>query len=232
MEALKIGYLALSKASWRTAKIDALMEDTVKNLSLLEHAELHHPGKLITAEDEAEQACAELRSADIDVLVMHFITFPVGALIPAVGTRIGTVPVILLANPEEPGEGKMWEQNSFCGANLGAFVMNRLKKRYVFVKALPKETAEALKQPLSVVRCLRELRSLRIGLVGGRVPGFYTSNFDEMKLRRELGVTVEVSDIAEVIDTAGKLYGRSTGRSRRHCKELRGKCLCGHGRGT
>ena len=56
MEALKIGYLALSKASWRTAKIDALMEDTVKNLSLLEHAELHHPGKLITAEDEAEQA--------------------------------------------------------------------------------------------------------------------------------------------------------------------------------
>ncbi|MEI3003729.1 MAG: hypothetical protein V8T87_03805 [Victivallales bacterium] len=117
MEALKIGYLALSKASWRTAKIDALMEDTVKNLSLLEHAELHHPGKLITAEDEAEQACAELRSADIDVLVMHFITFPVGALIPAVGTRIGTVPVILLANPEEPGEGKMWEQNSF-GANL------------------------------------------------------------------------------------------------------------------
>ena len=94
MEALKIGYLALSKASWRTAKIDALMEDTVKNLSLLEHAELHHPGKLITAEDEAEQACAELRSADIDVLVMHFITFPVGALIPAVGTRIGTVPGI------------------------------------------------------------------------------------------------------------------------------------------
>ena len=70
MEALKIGYLALSKASWRTAKIDALMEDTVKNLSLLEHAELHHPGKLITAEDEAEQACnprsrsAKLRIAE------------------------------------------------------------------------------------------------------------------------------------------------------------------------
>lgn len=205
METLKIGYLALSKASWRTAKIDALMADTVKNLSSLENAELHHPGKLITAEDEAEQACAELRSADIDVLVMHFITFPVGALIPAVGTRIGNIPVILLANPEEPGEGKMWEQNSFCGANLGAFVMNRLKKRYAYVKALPKETAEALKQPLSVVRCLRELYSLRIGLVGGRVPGFYTSNFDEMKLRRELGVTVEVSDIAEVIDTAGRL---------------------------
>ena len=49
------------------------------------------------------------------------------------------------------------------------------------------------------------MQDLRIGLVGGRVPGFYTSNFDEMKLRRELGVTVEVSDLAEMIHTAGKL---------------------------
>ena len=205
MEALKIGYAALSKASWRTAKIDALMEDTVKNLSSLENAELHHPGKLLTTEDEAEQACEEFRRTGIDVLVMHFITFPAGALIPATGTRIGNIPVILLANPEEPGKGKMWEQNSFCGANLGAFVMNRLKKQYTFVRALPDNTAEALKQPLSVVRCLKELRSLRIGLVGGRVPGFYTSNFDEMKLRRELGVTVEVSDVAEVLSTAAEL---------------------------
>ena len=205
METLKIGYLALSKASWHTAKIDALMEQTVHNLSTLKEAQVHHPGKLVTTEEEAESACASLREKALDVLVMHFITFPVGALIPAIGTGIGDIPVILLANPEEPGPGRMWEQNSFCGANLGAFVMNRLKKRYTFVKALPAETADALAVPLRTVRCLRELRALRIGQVGGRVPGFYTSNFDEMKLRRELGVTVEITDIAEVMDLAGKL---------------------------
>ena len=107
MKALKIGYIALSKASWRTAKIDALTEETCRNLSGIPDAELYHPDKLVTVEEEAEQACAELRRADIDVLVMHFVTFPVGALIPAIGKGIGTVPVILLANPEEPGPGKM-----------------------------------------------------------------------------------------------------------------------------
>jgi L-fucose isomerase and related proteins len=136
---------------------------------------------------------------------MHFVTFPVGALIPSIGRRIGDVPVLLLANPEEPGANKMWEQNSFCGANLGGFVMNRLKKQYAYLKALPADTADALQKYLRVVRCIKGLQDLRIGLVGGRVPGFYTSNFDEMKLRRELGVTVEVSDLAEMIHTAGKL---------------------------
>ena len=51
----------------------------------------------------------------------------------------------------------------------------------------------------------KELSAARLGLVGGRVPGFYTSNFDEMKLRSTFGTTVEVIDLLEVIETAGKL---------------------------
>ena len=34
------------------------------------------------------------------------------------------------------------------------------------------------------------LRELRIGSIGGRVPGFFTSNYDEMLLRNKIGPEV------------------------------------------
>jgi L-fucose isomerase-like protein len=43
---------------------------------------------------------------------------------------------------------------------------------------------------------------VRLGLVGYRVPGFYTSTFDEMGLRRLLGVEVHHVTTAELFDLA------------------------------
>ncbi|OQA83912.1 MAG: hypothetical protein BWY31_02704 [Lentisphaerae bacterium ADurb.Bin242] len=213
MKELKIGYLALSKLSWRTPKIDALMTDTVRYLEKIPGCKLIHPDALVTSETEAEAGCARLNEKGIDLLVMHFVTFPAGALIPCIANRI-QAPVVLLANPEKPGPGKMWEQNSFCGANLGAFVMRRLEKQYGFVKVLPAETPEALAPFIAAARCIRALRDCRIGLAGGRVPGFYTSNFDEMKTRSKFGAAVEVADLLEVVETAKTLSAEQLAEGR------------------
>ena len=203
MKELKIGYMALSKASWMTPRIEGLVTETIENLKTL-------PCRLIcgeapvTTEAEILELTERLNREGVDAVIMHFVTFPAGAMIPAAGALLN-VPVILLANPEKAGEGKMWEQNSFCGANLGGFVMNRLRKKYTYLKALPADTAKALTVPLSVIRCITEMKKLRIGLAGGRVPGFYTSNFDEMKLRCEFGTSVEVMDLLEVVHAAEHL---------------------------
>ncbi len=225
MKEMKIGYLALSKLSWRTPKIDALMTDTVRYLEKIPGCRLVHPNALVTSEAEAEAACALLNEKGIDLLVMHFVTFPAGALIPCIANRIQS-PVVLLANPEEPGPGKMWEQNSFCGANLGAFVMRRLEKQYGFAKVLPAETPKALASFIAAARCIRGLKDCRIGLAGGRVPGFYTSNFDEMKTRAKFGVTVEVADLLEVVETAKKLSAEQLAEGRAVVKKSASK-VCG-----
>lgn len=224
MKKMKIGYMALSKASWRTPKIEALAAETEKNLKSLD-CELIAPKGLVTTEDEIIGVCEEFNRQRIDAVIMHFITFPAGAMIPAAGARLD-VPIILLANPEEPGPGKMWEQNSFCGANLGGFVMNRLKKRYTFVKALPKDTAKAVEVPLRAVRCIQALKELRIGLAGGRVPGFYTSNFDEMKLRRVFGTSVEVMELLEIVDKAKHLAPKELKNAKAIVKRSSAKVCC------
>lgn len=224
MKPLKIGYMALSKASWRTPKIDAIVEKTAENLKKLP-CEVVVPESLVTTEAEIIQISERFNREGVDAVVMHFVTFPAGALIPAAGSRLN-VPIVLLANPEKPGEGKMWEQNSFCGANLGGFVMNRLRKRYAFVRALPENTAEAVAPFLRVVRCIAEMKELRIGLAGGRVPGFYTSNFDEMKLRREFGTTVEVLELLEIVNTAQNLPEERLAKAREIVKKSSSSVCC------
>ncbi len=199
---MKIGYMAISKASWMTSKIEQIATRTYENLKTLPD-EIIFQG-VTTTEAEGIQRANEFAAAQVDVVIMHFVTFPVGAIIPAVAQRLN-VPFILLANPEEPCEGKMWEQNSFCGANMAAHGMNRLRKQYCYVMALPDEVAAKIRVPLAAVRAIGLLHDLRIGQVGGRVPGFYTSNFDELQLRREFGIAVEIIDILEIVKTAEQL---------------------------
>ncbi len=225
MNKVRIGYLALSKLSWRTPKIDKIAADTGQFLSQLPGCLLLQAPALVTSEAEAEEACAMLNREGIDLLVMHFVTFPAGALIPLIASRI-QAPVVLLANPEEPGPGKMWEQNSFCGANLGAFVMRRMRKAYGYVKVLPAETPAALQKHIAAARCISALQKLRIGLIGGRVPGFYTSNIDEMKLRSHFGTAVEVSDLLEMVDTAGKLSQEQLDEGRAVVKKSSASACC------
>lgn len=204
MKKRKIGYLAVSKASWITPKIEAIAERTHQSLKTLPEEILFHG--VTTTEAEAIARAEEFRAAGVDAVVMHFVTFPVGAIIPAVAQRLD-VPFLLVGNPETPGAGRMWEQNSFCGVNMAAHGLNRLRKHYSWTMTEPERTADALRSPLAAVRAMRSLAELHIGLAGGRVPGFYTSNFDELQLRREFGVTVEVFDLIEVAKAAEALTG-------------------------
>lgn len=204
MKTMKLGYLAVSKASWMTPKIAAIAAETERNLRTLDAEVLFHG--VTTTETEARERAREFTLAGVDAVILHLVTFPVGATIPAAAQEL-EVPILLLANPEQPGPGAMWEQNSFCGANMAAHGLNRLRKSYSYTFALPGETAAKLAVPLAAVRARKKMRELRIGQVGGRVPGFYTSNFDELQLRRELGVAVEILDLLELVKTAETLSG-------------------------
>ncbi len=212
---MKIGYIAISKASWMTPKIDAIAADTLKSLKTLPYEVIHRG--VTTTEAEGIALAEELRTAGVEAVVMHFVTFPVGAIIPAIAQRL-SVPFVLVANPEAAGPGRTWEQNSFCGANMAAHGMNRLKKRYSYVMTEPALTAEAVGPSLAAVRAIGAMKELRIGLAGGRVPGFYTSNFDELQLRRELGVTVEVLELLEIVRVGEALEGAELEAARKVVK--------------
>ena len=203
MKSFKVGYIALSKASWATPEIDGLRKSALESLNSLPY-EIVHGNILTTTAAEALALCAEMRKQDVSAVVVLMTTFPVGAIIPVIAKEL-EVPIVLFSTPEIPQEGKMWTQNSFCGSNMAVHTLRKLGRNNTFVFGPADEAAALLKKPLNILKCLSDLASTKVGLVGGRVPGFYTSNCDEMRLRASIGTEVELIDLLEIVDTAAKL---------------------------
>ncbi len=216
MNKFSLGYIALSKASWVTPEIDALRTRTLKRLQQLP-VEVVHGNALTTTTTEASALCSELTRKGVNAVFLHFATFPVGAIIPVIARGLN-VPILLFSTPEQPVAGGVWAQNSFCGANMAVHTLRKMGKKYGFVFGPVEDADVLLKKPLNVLNCLSSLAAMKIGLVGGRVPGFYTSNCDEMRLRSSIGAEVEIIDQLEIVDTAGKLTEKE---ARRGAEEIR-----------
>ena len=210
MKAFKVGFIALTKASWATPEIDNLRKTALASLKTLPY-EIVDGNGLTTTAAEASALCTDLRKQDVSAVVVFMATFPVGAIIPVIAKEL-PVPVVLVSTPEKPQAGGMWTQNSFCGSNMAVHTLRKLGRKNSFVFGPADQTGELVKKPLTLIKCLADLAAAKIGLVGGRVPGFYTSNCDEMRLRAKIGSEVEVIDIIELVDTAKKLSAEEAAR--------------------
>ncbi|NLG00495.1 MAG: hypothetical protein GX565_10135, partial [Lentisphaerae bacterium] len=188
MKAFKVGFIALTKASWATPEIDNLRKTALASLKTLPY-EIVDGNGLTTTAAEASALCTDLRKQDVSAVVVFMATFPVGAIIPVIAKEL-PVPVVLVSTPEKPQAGGMWTQNSFCGSNMAVHTLRKLGRKNSFVFGPADQTGELVKKPLTLIKCLADLAAAKIGLVGGRVPGFYTSNCDEMRLRAKIGSEV------------------------------------------
>ena len=161
---------------------------------------------MLTLEDEAVALLDEMEKVRPDLIITHFMTFALGVVPPMFAQRLN-VPVVLWSMPEPDPCGGRLQSNSFCAANMNAHHMWRLHIPYFHVHAVPgtADAAAQLTRMIRVAQAMKQLNRMRIGLIGGRVPGFYTSSFSEMSLRRQLGPEVKIITQHELFTTAENL---------------------------
>ena len=149
------------------------------------------PSAVVTEQPAFDLALAELRAAQPDVLLLQIGTFPDGET-PARLAETLRVPVIVHSLPE-PALERQVELNSLCGANLATFTLAALDCPYSWVHGDPAESpvSTRLGAHLDAALALADLRGLRMGLIGYRAPGFYPCVFDELLLRRKLGIAIQ-----------------------------------------
>lgn len=199
MEKLRVGYACLARLSFDEAYANDVFKRSLACLSKLDIELVHAPGLTVT-EDDATQLADTFCREQVDVVLVQSGTFSLGTLIPIFAQKL-PAPFILWGVPEPSLEGKL-RSNSFCGINMNCHTLMRLGRKYDYVFCLPEKAAEELAVSFRVLACLKRLRSTRLGLVGYRVPGFYPSTFDEMGLRKLLGVEVHHVTLLEVVDEA------------------------------
>jgi len=154
------------------------------------------PDRLIMTADDLEDVIPSL--AQVDVLVLQIGTFPDGNA-PARLAEALRVPIVVHSLPE-PSLDRGVPLNSLCGANMSTFTLNALEHPHSFVHADPTvgDDMARLAQHVHAGLSLAGLRGQRLSLVGFRAPGFYPCAFDELLLRRWLGVRIEHIDLHEI----------------------------------
>lgn len=203
MERLRVGYLCLVRRSFDVAYAEGLFKESLAALQAIDADVVHMPAITID-EDECKAAAAHLVAERVDVAVIQYGTFALGTLMPILAQRL-PMPIILWGVPEPSLGGGKLRSNSLCAINMNAHTLMRLGRQYEYVFCHPKDVAAELKDILSVMYCMKRLREARVGLVGYRVPGFYTSTFDELGLRRLTGVEVHHITLAEVLEEARQM---------------------------
>ena len=204
MSSLKIGYVPLAKASWRDQRLKVVREQSLSLLQGVNPAYSVVGGEdLITTDAEALALLERFENERVDVILLHFITFALGSIVPLLAER-SKLPLVLWSMPEPPMEGGRISSNSFCAVNMNAHALWKLKARYLHVHSALEMAAVKLRAALGPVSAVKRLRRTKMAIVGSRAPGFYTSGANEMLLRRQLGVEIENVTLYELVELANK----------------------------
>jgi len=149
------------------------------------------PSEVVTDLDTLDARLDELQGSRIQGLLLQIATFPDGEAPARIAERV-SVPIVVHALPE-PRPDLEVSLNSLCGANMTTFTLTALDAAYLFCFGDPEEqsTQRELLTKLKAATALSALKGSRIGLIGFRAPGFYPCAFDELLLRRTLGLAID-----------------------------------------
>lgn len=200
---VKIVYLPLTKANWVNAELETAREKSKAFLSSLPGVAVVGGDKMIEDEAGAMAELEKYRREGAGLVVAHLLSFALGVVLPRFAKALN-VPVVLWSVPEPPPAGGRLRANSFCAANMNSHILYKLYIPYfnVFGEISDESTAKQLIRAVAVTRTLACLKELRVGSVGGRVPGFFTSDYDEMLLRNKIGPEVIPLTALEAVSMA------------------------------
>jgi L-fucose isomerase-like protein len=167
------------------------------------HYRLVGPAEIVTDPAALDAVMDEFQAAHIGALLLQIGTFPDGEAPARLADRLD-VPIVVHALPE-PRLDREVALNSLCGANMTTFTLTALDRPHLFCFGDPHDPVAQrdLLAKLNAASSLSALRGSRIGLIGFRAPGFYPCAFDELLLRRTLGLAIDhvaLSELARELD--------------------------------
>lgn len=143
-----------------------------------------------------------LAKEEIDALILVCATYSFGSILSEVVRRFPKTPLLLWGFEEPMLEGSVeLPLNSLCGLNMYASFLNRWDHPFSYVYG-GVESEAVWKQAETFLQAMRAKSALaraKFCVVGGRVPGFYLSEVNELKFRQVIGPEIDRKDLSEVM---------------------------------
>jgi L-fucose isomerase-like protein len=199
MSKLVLGFMVTAAEHFPYDQPSALDAQARQALAKLP-VELVFSDRLVVDPVSAQVAVEKFKAAGVDLLISLVGSFTWDNMPVRVVQELN-VPVLLWGVPEPPMQGGRLEANSLVGVTMNAAAFKRMGFQYKFVYGLPDDPAAMVEveRTVRVMSAIKRLRHTRLGVVGGRPPGFYGSTYDELRLRKALGVEVIPIEVSEVL---------------------------------
>lgn len=145
----------------------------------------------------AVQTCTENGA---EALVVLQTTMGDGRLAPTLA-QLWPDPPIFWATPENP-TGDMISSCSLVGTHLWATTFRHMDHPCEVVNGDPEaaETQQKLFEAARLVATVRKLRHVRLGIIGGQAPGFFTMSGDPFAIHHGLGAQMQTYSLLEFAD--------------------------------
>lgn len=205
---LKVGCISIGFPNFR---YDIAEENLHKTLGFLkkQEIELIANEKVLITEEDIAAAFDKLSGQNIDVLILELGTYSYGSALMMYLEKIKGAHLVMWGFREPIIEGFTgMPLNSMCALNMYTSFLYRMQKHdfsYVYGEAEEAAALEKITKILEAAKIKKELKESKFCIIGGRVPGFYLSNVDELKFRNEIGAELVYYSIASLIDDANKV---------------------------
>ncbi|MBE7559103.1 hypothetical protein HS125_09195 [bacterium] len=157
---------------------------------------------VVTGMEEVAVEVEKLKREDLDLLIMLPGSFTWDNIPSYVAQHLPGAELMLWAVPEPPMDGGMLNVNSLCSVMMNGAALGKLGHRFRFVYGTPEDArvSEPIRRMVRVMGALKTLAHTRMGLAGYRPIGFYGSTFNELGIRKILGIEMEHIGLTDIMD--------------------------------
>ncbi|HEX3717192.1 MAG TPA: L-fucose/L-arabinose isomerase family protein [Verrucomicrobiae bacterium] len=155
-----------------------------------------------------------------EALVILQTTMGDGRLAPTLA-QLWPDPPLFWATPENP-EGDMISSCSLVGTHLWATTFRQMGHPFEVVYGDPDaaETQQRLVEAARIAATVRKLKRVRLGMIGGQAPGFFTMSGDPFAIHQGLGAQMQTFSLLEFADVVKGLSEKAVAEDVAKAKAL------------
>jgi len=205
---LNVGILSLGFPNFRWDIANSYYKESVDELKKNTKLNITCPSDIIIDLKELEAEFENFKRDKIDMLFIQCGTYSHGDALMQILKEFKGTPIFMWGFPEPKLEGaRDLPLNSLCGLNMYASFLKKLnvKFSYAYGEFGDLDKRKKLEDMFDALLAKKKLKNSRYCIVGGRVPGFYLSNVDEMKFRDEIGPEIIYYSVAKLLKDAKEI---------------------------
>lgn len=204
---LNIGLMSIGFPPFKLDIPKRYLNESINHLEHLNH-KLISNNQVIVSDAEFEACVAEYKKSDLDLLIIQLGSFSKGEWMAKLIKNFEHIPFLLWGfNDPIVNDFPTVPMNSLTSLNMFTSFMYKLQKEYTYIYETFEDdlTFKKLNDVVKAIEVKKELFNAKFAVVGSRVPGFYLSNVDELRLRKEIGSEIVYYSIATLVSDAKKI---------------------------